>query len=128
MKVPGFLRRFVEPPPYSTGWAAFALAVAVATDATQILLGPLGWAFLDQALDLMAMILTAWALGFHILLLPTFLLELMPIADWAPTWTGCVLAVVWSRRRAQKLGQENRNPNGFHEIAEKGNVDRTEQR
>jgi hypothetical protein len=105
MNVPGFLRRFVEPRPYSGGRAAFALAVAILVDAVQILLGPFGWALFDQGLDLAAMILSTWALGFHILLLPTFLLELVPIADWAPTWTGCVLAVIWSRR-AQKAEQE----------------------
>ncbi len=80
----------------------FAFSVAAVTDATQLLLGPLGWAFADEALDVIAMVLTCAALGFHMLLLPTLVIELIPVADMLPTWTGCVAAVVVLRRKAQQ--------------------------
>ncbi len=79
----------------------FAFAVAVLTDTAQLLLGPFGWAFVDEALDVIAMALTCAALGFHMLLLPTFVIKLIPIADMLPTWTGCTAAVVMLRKRAQ---------------------------
>lgn len=79
-----------------------ALTVAVAADGLQFLLGPLGWALIDQAIDLVAMALTMWILGFHILLLPTFVVELIPVADMLPTWTGCTIAVIALRKREQK--------------------------
>jgi hypothetical protein len=79
----------------------FAFTVAVVTDSVQLFLGPLGWAFVDEGLDVMAMVLTAAAIGFHMLLLPTFVIELVPLADMLPTWTGCTAAVVMLRRRAQ---------------------------
>ena len=81
-----------------------AFAIAVAADVVQVLLGPLGWTFADEILDVIAMGLTIWLLGFHPLLLPTFLIELIPIADMLPTWTGCVAAVVILRRNAMKPG------------------------
>lgn len=80
-----------------------ALAVAIVADGLQILLGPLGWAFIDQAIDIVAMVLTMWILGFHILLLPTFVVELIPVADMLPTWTGCTIAVIALRKRAENV-------------------------
>jgi len=77
-----------------------ALAVAVIADLFQIAIGPLGWAFADEIVDVAAMILISWAIGFHPLLLPTFLIEIIPVADMLPTWTGCTLAVIFLRRRA----------------------------
>ena len=85
-------------------WLAFAIAVTV--DVLQLLLGPIGWAFADEILDVAAMALTWRILGFHPLLLPTFALEFLPIADWLPTWTGCVALVVASRRRQQGVPPE----------------------
>ena len=78
---------------------ALALAVAVAADVCQLLLGPLGWLFPDEAIDVLTMVATTLALGFHPLLLPTFVLELLPITDLWPTWTACVVAVVALRRK-----------------------------
>ncbi len=78
-----------------------AFAIAVTVDVLQLLLGPIGWAFADEILDVLAMILTWRVLGFHPLLLPTFALEFLPIADWLPTWTGCVAMVVALRKRQQ---------------------------
>src|SRR5262245_50197408 len=78
-----------------------AYAVAVATDVLQFTLGPLGWAFTDQILDVVALAATTWLLGFHPLLLPTFVLELVPIVDMVPTWTACVALVVALRHKQQ---------------------------
>jgi len=79
-----------------------ALAVAMMADGVQFFIGPFGWVGIDQAIDVAAMLLTMWILGFHILLLPTFVVELVPVADMLPTWTGCVIAVIALRKREQK--------------------------
>ena len=78
-----------------------AFVIAVLADGVQILLGPLGWAFIDQGIDLVAMVMVTLLLGFHVFFLPTFLLELVPVVDFVPTWTGCVAVVVVLRRRQQ---------------------------
>jgi hypothetical protein len=75
-----------------------AYAIAVTVDALQLLLGPFGWAFTDEILDVVAMILIIATIGFHPLLLPTFVLEILPVADLLPTWTGCVALVLALRR------------------------------
>jgi hypothetical protein len=80
-------------------WAAYAVAVAV--DVLQFALGPIGWAFADEVLDVAAMLLMWRLVGFHPLLLPTFILEVVPLADLAPTWTVCVAIVVALRRKQQ---------------------------
>ncbi len=78
-----------------------AYAVAVATDILQFALGPLGWVFSDEILDIIALIATTRLLGFHPLLLPTFIIEVIPIVDAIPTWTACVALVVTLRKRQQ---------------------------
>ena len=80
-------------------WAAYA--VAVAADALQFILGPFGWAMADEVLDVLAAGATWSLLGFHPLLLPTFVVEFMPIVDMLPTWTGCVALVVGLRKKQQ---------------------------
>lgn len=90
-------------------WLAFA--VALATDACQLALGPFGWVFLDEMLDVVAMILTSLLLGFHWLLLPTFVLELIPMADWLPSWTVCVALLISMRKKEERILQtESKNP------------------
>jgi TM2 domain-containing membrane protein YozV len=79
-----------------------ALAVAVFADGLQFCLGFIGWAFIDQAIDCVAMILVSWVIGFHILLLPTFVVELVPVLEDLPTWTACTIAVVALRKREQR--------------------------
>jgi hypothetical protein len=79
-------------------WLAYAIAGSV--DAYQWLLGPVGWMLPDEVLDVVAGILISLTIGFHPLLLPTFVLELLPIADLLPTWTGCVALVILLRRKA----------------------------
>jgi hypothetical protein len=76
-----------------------ALAVAVAADALQVATAEL--VPLPEILDVIAMIVTTLALGFHLLLLPTFALEFFPLVDIAPTWTGCVIAVILLRKRKE---------------------------
>jgi hypothetical protein len=79
-----------------------ALAVAVFADGLQLLLDPLGWVFVDQTIDCVAMVLVSWVIGFHILLLPTFVIELVPVLEDLPTWTACTAAVIALRRREQR--------------------------
>ena len=93
--------RIFQSPVLTRRRVRFAYAAAVTTDALQLLLGPLGWAFADELLDVTAMILTWGLIGFHPLLLPTFALEFIPVVDMVPTWTGCVAIVVTLRKRQQ---------------------------
>jgi hypothetical protein len=79
-----------------------AFAVAIAADGIQALLGPFGWTFFDEITDVVTAVAATLLLGFHPLLLPTFLLEVFPVADMLPAWTACVAAVVALRRRAQR--------------------------
>ena len=67
-------RRFAAPQ-LTRGRLALALTVAVVADGLQVLLGPLGWFVVDEIIDVITMILTTWLLGFHVLLLPTFVLD-----------------------------------------------------
>jgi len=78
-----------------------ARCVALAADALQLLLGPFGWAFADEAIDILAMVLLTLTLGFHPLFLPTFVIEFIPGADLLPTWTGCAFFVIGLRRKQQ---------------------------
>ena len=71
----------------------------ITADGLQILLTPVPLA--DQIIDLLAMILTTILLGFHVLFLPTFVAELIPMIGMLPTWTGCVALVVTLRRKQQ---------------------------
>jgi hypothetical protein len=71
-----------------------AFAAAIAADGLQMLFTAWGWFGPDQAIDVVAMIAMILLLGFHLLLLPTFVLELIPGLAMIPTWTGCVAAVV----------------------------------
>jgi hypothetical protein len=96
------------------GRAKAALTVAVAADLIQLPLTfgffaavgsaigiPAGGGFeaVDVVVDVITAGITTWLLGFHWALLPTALLELVPGIDAAPTWTACVLFVVWRRRK-----------------------------
>ncbi len=97
-----FQRPIFQPPPVLTRQRIIAAyAIGATTDALQFLAGPVGWLFADEVLDVAAMALTWKVLGFHPLLLPTFALEFVPMADMLPTWTGCVAIVVALRKREQ---------------------------
>ena len=101
MKLPEKFSRILRAPKLTRTRIVLALTVAASADATQFFLGPLGWAFVDQAIDVVALLLTAWAIGFHLLLLPTFLVEFFPVVDMLPTWSACVIAVIALRKREQ---------------------------
>jgi hypothetical protein len=90
-----------QPPRVTRADVRLAYAVAIAIDVAQFLFGPFGWAGFDEILDAIAMVVVSRLIGFHPLLLPTFILELAPIADMLPTWTGCVALVIALRRRQQ---------------------------
>lgn len=85
-------------PRLTRGRIALAFATAILADLVQLVLGPLGWMLPDEAIDVVAMVTITLAIGYHPLLLPTFILEFLPFADMLPTWTGCVTAVVALRR------------------------------
>lgn len=93
--------RLLQAPFLTPRRVRLAYLCAVATDALQLLLGPIGWTFADEALDIVAALLLSRFLGFHPLLLPTFALEFLPVADMLPTWTACVALVVALRKREQ---------------------------
>jgi hypothetical protein len=88
-----------QPPRVTRADVRLAYAVAATIDVAQFLLGPFGWAGFDEILDAIAMVVVSRLLGFHPLLLPTFVLEFVPFTDMLPTWTGCVALVVRARRR-----------------------------
>ena len=90
-----------RPPKLTRTRILLALAAAESADGLQYFLGPLGWVVVDQAIDVVALVLTAWTIGFHLLLLPTFVAEIFPVVDMLPTWTACVIAVIALRKREQ---------------------------
>jgi hypothetical protein len=100
MRLLAKLRAFFQPRPLTRRGILQAFIVAVCADGLQLLLGPLGWTFADQIIDAGAMVLTMRLIGFHILLLPTLVVELIPVVEDLPTWTACVAVVIALRRRA----------------------------
>lgn len=78
-----------------------AYAAALAVDGLQIGLGAAtgGLSMLvDKGLDLVAAVLLWALLGWHWALLPSFLVELVPVVELAPTWT----AAVWFITRGSR--------------------------
>jgi len=102
LNLPEKLNRPLRAPRLTRWRIILALAIAVAADGLQFLLGPIGWTGADQAIDVAAMGLVSWAIGFHWLLLPTFVMELVPVLEDLPTWTGCTLTVIALRKHQQK--------------------------
>jgi hypothetical protein len=103
MKVPDKITAILRGPPFTRKRMFLALAVAVVADGLQILLLPFAWTFVESAVDVVTMVFMILILGFHPLLLPTFLIELIPLVDELPTWTACVAAVIAWRRLAKLL-------------------------
>jgi hypothetical protein len=101
MKVPDKLNRLLRVPGLTRVRIVLALAIAVVADGLQFLFGLVP--FVDQAIDVVGMVLTSWVLGFHWLLLPTFVVKLVPLLDELPTWTACVVAVIALRKREQRI-------------------------
>jgi hypothetical protein len=111
VKLPEQLQMRFRVPPLTRTRIILALGGAVAADGLQLLLGPLGWALADQVIDVVTMALTMWILGFHILLLPTFVAELIPLVEDLPSWTACVATVIALRKRGQQTTPPFRPPN-----------------
>jgi len=93
------LNNLFRPARLSRRRMALALLVAVGADGLQI---PFQIPPAPEIIDVIAMGLTSGLIGFHVLLLPTFVIEFIPLANVLPTWTGCVLAVLALRRREAK--------------------------
>jgi hypothetical protein len=98
----GILSRFSPPPALNPVRVRSAYTVAIVTDLLQLALGPLGWAGVDEVLDVLTAAVTWRLLGFHPLLLPTFMIEFLPITDMLPTWTACVALVVAARKAREE--------------------------
>ena len=104
MKLPAVLTGFFGVPLLTRRRIALALTLAIVADGIQFFVGPFGWVGLDQVVDIVAMILTTRLLGFHMLLLPTFVIEFIPIAsEFLPTWIGCVAIVIALRKKEQNF-------------------------
>lgn len=88
-------------PKLTRGRVAAAMTIAFTADLLQLALFPVAWTFAQSAVDVVAMLLVMWAIGFHLLLLPTFATEFIPGVNMLPTWTACVIAVVALRKREQ---------------------------
>jgi len=88
------------PPKLTRLRIGLAVVVALAADGLQLPLQAMPVA--PEIIDVVAMGLTVGLLGFHLLLLPTFVVEFIPLVDMLPTWTGCVLAVIALRKRAER--------------------------
>lgn len=87
---------FLTVPALTRTRIAVGLATAIAADGLQLFAQAIPFA--PQGIDLVAAIVVSRAIGFHPIFLPTFLVELIPLVDDLPTWTGCVLAVIAMRR------------------------------
>ena len=84
-----------------------ALLIALAADGAQLFLNTpialffgIGAEAADIAIDLLTALLVIGLIGYSPLLLPTFVLEAIPLADAFPTWTACVFFLIWKRRVA----------------------------
>lgn len=91
-------------PKLTRGRIAAAMTIACVADLLQIALMPVAWTFAQSAVDVVAMLLAIWVIGFHFFLLPTFIIEFIPGVDMLPTWTACMIAVIALRKREQRGG------------------------
>lgn len=57
----------------------------------------------DLLVDSIMTLVTSSLLGFHWILLPSFVFEAIPGFDLFPTWTGCVAYVIWRRKKQQAM-------------------------
>src|SRR5476651_981883 len=110
MKLPDSLNRMFRAPKLTRTRIILAFAVALIADGLQLLLLPFAWTFLESFVDVVAMILTTWILGFHPLLLPTFVVEFIPVIDVLPNWTACTVAVIALRKREQRAAPPSSPP------------------
>ena len=91
-----------------------AWTVAILVDALQIGLLPVTGTlstWMDKPLDVLAMLVLWRLLGWHWALAPSFVFELLPFAELAPTWTLATWIVV-RKRRAEARPQSSRETLG----------------
>lgn len=115
-------RSFRTEAPLPRWRAALAFLVAVMADVIQLGLGPLGIFWVDDLLDLAVAVVEIALLGFHPLLLPTFVLEVLPGLEMMPTWTACVLAIITFRQRKAGSVAPQGSPGGSTETPPRGPV------
>ena len=88
-----------RPPSRRAIW--IARAVAIVADTLQLALFPLfveGFASaLNDVLDVVVCVVLVSLIGWSPLFLPTFLVEMLPFGDLAPTWTIAVFTATGSR-------------------------------
>lgn len=101
----GGLSRLLRVPLLTERRVALAFAVAALADVIQWIFA--GTTFLplwfDDFVDLAAMVALWRLLGFHLLLLPAFLAEIVPGVEMLPTWLGAVAFLVRLRKREQRI-------------------------
>jgi hypothetical protein len=90
-------------PPPSRGRRA-AWIVAIAADVLQWVIAPLvaagGASIPDDIIDVVVAGLLIKLLGWHWAFAPSFVVKLIPVADFVPTWT----MAVWIATRGSKRG------------------------
>jgi hypothetical protein len=78
-----------------------AYVVAIGADALEVGLAPMmseGFISpLNNIVDVIACIILTLLLGWHIAFLPSFMIKLLPVVDFAPTWTLAVLIATRGR-------------------------------
>jgi hypothetical protein len=79
-----------------------ARAVAAAADVIQIALFPIfspGFISpIDDIVDLLVCVIIYFLIGWHIALIPSFVIKALPVADLAPTWTIAVAIATWGKK------------------------------
>lgn len=92
------------PPSPARVW--LARGIAIAADLLQIGLFPYfaegAISPLDAGLDVLVGVVLVLLVGWHIAFVPTFIVEMLPFADLAPTWTLAVFIATRGRGRAQE--------------------------
>jgi hypothetical protein len=80
----------------------FARGIAIAADIVQIVFSPAlseGFASpFDAVLDVFIAVVLTLCIGWHIALIPSFIIKALPLADLAPTWTIAVLIATAKRK------------------------------
>lgn len=92
-----------NPSPTSAARIWLARGIAATADLVQIALLPFFaegvLSPFNDALDVVMAVVMTLLVGWHLAFLPSFVVELMPVADLAPTWT---IAVLIATRRTQR--------------------------
>lgn len=90
------------PPPHGIRGRRAAWIVAIAADVLQWVIAPLvaagGASIPDDIIDVVVAGLLIKLLGWHWAFAPSFVVKLIPVADFVPTWT----MAVWIATRGSK--------------------------